>query len=832
MKRSVFFTVLAVVMLAFFAFSSGCGGSSSSDSPSSDTPSGSVPAQNSGTVVGNVIRLGFDDDNDNKPDVLDFDGVQQLYINSSGSEVAGVVPFMVWMKKLATQSSPDIITANLDAGTAYSVEVSKNFAEYLGARIPDVEIADPNGNVLSDVTLTTYPKSQPSMIICTFTPQTSGTYTIRVCNADGNTESDSDTDSVVFVYKEMHNSKGENGYYARFVLSNADGSIQSEASMNEVIQLRKNFIEDNPFYLDEVYGQDNDNGTRNRNNEGGEDITQSFGGYESYEAIMKSKVGIYDDEDDEDSASSAEFSAAAADESTILSMITGIPYDADYVLGRGFKGITNMPARSLTALEAFELPVRTTRTGSTHFTYSFISSREEYEKKMGNNFSFGGTKGALGGSLSVQTTSNMKFGISSTTLVIHYDEMESTYRYLPPSEYKLTEDAQMYLDMMPDEFRDEYGDYFVAGYQYGGMYEAHITITTSTSEQLDKIKFQLGAKLRAMTASGDKVAASADVNFSRETQEILKKYNAQINVDIKTIGAGATTPTNVMVPNSNDIAAMDNVVGSLTKFRNDLAASFSPETYAPLNVMLLRYRSITGVAAKLPAKIPVPFTHSALINEFNGELVNMKCYYNDVSSVAAVRTQYSGQINRIVGLINAGDDDFYFDPAFVNEYLPKVRELSSKLNEVSDRYAFYRMLVAAQEQEAGLAGSSVKDQPFGPNGGSTGYKTFSLSDVVTEDLKRGGYFTKSSPNDADGWKTWKPELDAGAGKRICWISVTAPHDNDNSREVLNKPAVGKQKASFSFESALTLVRSNGDWKIEYQVVDMSGSLYPFVGLKD
>ena len=55
--------------------------------------------------------------------------------------------------------------------------------------------------------------------------------------------------------------------------------------MSEVIQLRKNFIEDNPFYLDEVYGQDNDNGTRNRNNEGGEDITQSFGGYESYEAI-------------------------------------------------------------------------------------------------------------------------------------------------------------------------------------------------------------------------------------------------------------------------------------------------------------------------------------------------------------------------------------------------------------------------------------------------------------------------------------------------------------------------------------------------------------------
>lgn len=82
-------------MLAFFAFSAGCGGSSSSDNSSSDNPSGSAPAKNSGTVIGKVVRLGFDDDNDNKPDVLDFDGVQQLYINTAGDSASGTVPFMV-----------------------------------------------------------------------------------------------------------------------------------------------------------------------------------------------------------------------------------------------------------------------------------------------------------------------------------------------------------------------------------------------------------------------------------------------------------------------------------------------------------------------------------------------------------------------------------------------------------------------------------------------------------------------------------------------------------------------------------------------------------------
>ena len=311
------------------------------DSP--DSPSGNAPAKNSGVVIGKVIRLGFDDDNDNKPDVLDFDGVQQLYINSSGGSASGVIPFMVWMKELATQTSPDIITTTLDAGTTYTIEVSKNFAEYFGARIPDVEITDPNGNAVSGVTLTTYPNTQPSMLLYTFTPAVSGTYTIKVCNANQNLEeSDSKTDSVVFVYEELHNSAGENGYYARFVISNEDGSVQTEASMSDIIQLRKNFIEANPFYLDNVYGEDNDDGTRNRNNEGGEDITQNKGGYDDYTHVLNFNAGIYNESEDEEAAAS-EFRASDAGESSIPSMIVGIPYDNDYLLGRGFKGITNAP---------------------------------------------------------------------------------------------------------------------------------------------------------------------------------------------------------------------------------------------------------------------------------------------------------------------------------------------------------------------------------------------------------------------------------------------------------------------------------------------------------
>lgn len=143
---------------------------------------------------------------------------------------------------------------------------------------------------------------------------------------------------------------------------------------------------------------------------------------------------------------------------------------------------------------------------------------------MGNNFSLGLTKAALGVSSSVQTTNTMKFGLTSTTLIIHYEEMETFYRSLPLKDYKLTEDAMMVAkEEGSDAFREEYGDYFVAGYQYGGMYDAYITITTETTEQLDEVKFQLGAKLKNMAKIGSTdigqgtVQTSADLKFSQES---------------------------------------------------------------------------------------------------------------------------------------------------------------------------------------------------------------------------------------------------------------------------------------------------------------------------
>ena len=106
---------------------------------------------------------------------------------------------MVWISALAPQTSPDIVTTTLTAGTTYTFEVSKNLADSMGGRIPDVTIKDPSGNAV-DTELTVYPEEQPSMVLYTFTPSTTGTYTAEICTADGNVEGD--TDVVLFVYKD------------------------------------------------------------------------------------------------------------------------------------------------------------------------------------------------------------------------------------------------------------------------------------------------------------------------------------------------------------------------------------------------------------------------------------------------------------------------------------------------------------------------------------------------------------------------------------------------------------------------------------------------------
>ena len=196
----------------------------------------------------------------------------------------------------------------------------------------------PYGNAV-DPELTVYPQEQPSMILFTFKPSVTGTYTAEICTTNENPDTDAETNAVMFVYKEMHGPSGENGYYTRFVITDNNGSAVADLTVPEIIQLRKNFNNAHPYYLDEVYGSDNDNGTRSRHNESGEDITKNldgnttgegeedYGGFNAYMSNLKSSAGIVDGDEEADAEAAGFSSAADQGVTQIESVIYGVPYE-------------------------------------------------------------------------------------------------------------------------------------------------------------------------------------------------------------------------------------------------------------------------------------------------------------------------------------------------------------------------------------------------------------------------------------------------------------------------------------------------------------------------
>ena len=830
MSRKIIYCFALVALFALLT-AGGCGSSSDDDNGSTPT------ASSTGSPIGRTVNLSEnsgDSDNDGKPDFLDFDGIPITYRNNlydASVEAAKTfnaaatvedlsVPFIIKFDSLRNPDDPDKFMVELTAGKRYTVEFSKNFSEFLGARLPDVKLRDADDNEISeDVAISAFPVTSPAIICYTFTPKTTGIHTIEVCAANF---TESNTDGFLFVYEELGSS--EFGHYANFKA--ADDLTLTTA---QVVHMRKSFVEANPDFIENAYGEDSSSSGRNSSG-----TPLDYSGADEYLGIVRGNAGIYDndDEDDEDTLSGRNAYVARTQ---IDNTVYGVPYDSEYQLGAGFMATTNLQGFQDSALESFTIDAPTAKTGITKFTSTFISSAEDYEHKMGKNFSLSLSKNALGGSASVQSSSNLKFGLTSTTLVIHYEEMETDYRYLPNASYVLTQDARDILSENGSNiFREEYGDYFVAGYQYGGMYEATITITTDTMEKLETVKTEIGAQLKSL--SGD-LGTSGSASFSSTSQETLKKYNARISVEVRTIGAGNVSPVSLDIPNSQDISAMSAVADSLMNFRNDLAKSFSPNTYAPVNVMLKRYRSLPGMIRSVDAYIPVPATHSAKIMTLNRELANLRGYYNVIAGAAAneidqsTKQGYTRRFDAIMNPVLAARNAFYAqeNADSMDQTINAAIALDADLKAIGDRFTFYRMLMDAQNKETDYKTEDITAKPFGTNGGSIGYSSFGVSAAVTEDIKAGKYSqTKHTSVLNIGWDEWNPSYDAGENYVFCWFNVLAYSENDNNRQVQNPPAVGKRRVTFYFQAGYD---RDANWTIRKQSIRMTRDNYPFSGLQ-
>ncbi|MBR0080241.1 MAG: hypothetical protein IJP69_07710 [Synergistaceae bacterium] len=982
-KRRFIFPVVLMMIAAFFAVSIyGCGGSSSSSD--SGNP---VPEEKSATRPETIINLdsvssviGMDADNNGKPDFLDFSGVSQIHVKNSVSnssfrastapsilaaaEMNVNVPSMMWLNRLRSESEGgNTFLVPLVGGQEYTFELSINLTEDLGGVLPNISFYDPSNSLLSldvaeemqNVTTVAYPKECPSIICYTIKPEVSGNYIVKVTNGEpysgayltDNNEiahftPEYQPGSVLFIYKERRNEKGETGYYTNFKFQDENGNKTESVSIENIIQLRKLFCEANPTYFEKVYGQDMPD-----DEEGDDNISYQILGndensyYAHFLARVLSEIGVVDVildpyeymsdaeldaicSDDNykipestisrkivSSGSAISTSALADEPAAIESEITGIPYESRYQIGRGSMAYTFLDppggvrinikdaykkyCEQMDTVSGDKHPKDSDTNASnpvaTDFYAKFVNTASQSESLTKTSANVSLATSALGISAGTGSTSNFKFGLTSTTLVIHYEETEIDYRELSTEELHNAWTKSDFLNMVredyPDkpggnfleEFRNDFGDYYVSGYQYGACFDAYIAITTQTSEQLKEVESKLSANL-----SLSSVSASADV--SNKTKDTLKENKATVNIRVVTSGMGHAQPTELKLTNSSkDIAAMDDVFDQLLKFRSKLGANVKRSQYAPVRVKMTRWRSDPRVARIMrkkgdrSGKIPLTIGQAETISAFNTDLRDLRAYRNVVMDNSAINGTYTSPIeekfNGIITRVTAAGDRLYNKDykASFDQTVKEVDELSKKFKALGDRYTFYTKLVIAQKQEketydrlktaadgagegTATAYANVRKMPFGvDHGGSSGYDKYGVSEYVTADINAGKKDYKAvhvSRPSSSAWRIeWthhdtqtdqylvneKPaKLTASttdnATAVFCWVRVrssNADSKDDRARELVNgSPAVGTNEINFYFKSGYS---SSIDWEIEGKAMRMRVEDYPFVGLQ-
>lgn len=962
------------------------------------------------------------------PDFLDFYGIPQYHVTTSASKGVNV-PSMVWLNRLYTETEGgNVLLVPLTAGQEYTFEFSKNLTEDLGGVLPHISFYDPSNSIhyldeaeeLDNVTIAVYPKENPSIICYTIKPEVSGNYIVKITNGDSyaglyvddngsiKEGTKSDTGCLLFIYKERRNEAGEPGYYTNFKFKVSDKTTPS-ISVNDIIELRKIFLELYPDYFEKVYGQNlpddlygggydfdwNDYDKTYFNERGYSDEKQKEliallekGYFEDYAYFMEdvlTSIGVaidyadplakafedhpyWDTMPDEQfnamidgltdeqlekyiqdeitgrrlSSSSSNIvrsavstSAEGDDWSSIDTDIDGIPYEPRYYMGRGAMAFTMLDPPGATTIRLPDPPapadkkeeLRRTRLASfdvatsddlmkkaeltptasdtnnaypigTDFYAKFVHTASETEQlsKTSANVSLGIS--AFGASAGTSSTNNFKFGLTSSTLVIHYEETEKSYRELPKAQLHAAWKEGDLFGMLSDdeedggyptdksssnapkfikEFRNDYGDYYVSGYQYGACYDAYISVSTQTSEQLSEVESKLEASL---TLSN--VQASGDI--SKKTQDTLKENQAKISVRVVTSGMpGSSGPTELYIPKSQDIEGMDSVFSELLNFRKNLADNNHRASYAPVRVKMTRWKADPLVSRMMRKKgyksgnVPVSIEQSGRIATFTTKLKSLRGYRNVVNGNSAINGTATQNIEErfktlTTEVTSFGDRLYQSDnKASFDQKVTEVNDLIAKFKALADRYTFYTKLVIAQQKEKetydalkkGADGaeeasdtfySYVRKMPFGEDhGGASGYEKYAVSEYVTQDIDAGKEVKKSvskhrakasaerlewssTINEVDKSGTYATlEAEATDGSKdnviFCKVrvrSTNADSKDDRARELLDgAPAVGKKNVNFRFRSGYS---SSIDWEIIGKSMRMTSTDYPFSGL--
>ncbi len=892
MNNKKFYFVVFFLLTAFAALSvSGCGGGSSSNSP--------VGSSSQFTVLDDDI---FDTDGDRTPDILDFDDIEQKYYgeNDPSQDIKiSSIPSLHYLRNAKNGAS---FVADLTAGIEYTFEISESagisgtteaapYAYPIGINFPDVKITNPQGTALEFLSLGTfdenhdssavielkddfielsmYPYDNPYMICLTFTPSVTGSYKINFSRTGSETSASDETDDfehipTLFIYKELRSGtdKNEAGYYKIYKFRDSDGNYSDTVNMTDIMELRKGYYSALYDTLSTAlqYNELTDDWLKTPADQDRAYLASFYhlrpyyGIFEGVDTsnneteIVSGEIIIKEDDPEEqvyaDDADVVSVAATAKELSKsggieIKERLYGFPYKEDaFAPGTGYFALTGIRA-SAQAVSEFKIKVPDIRRQViSKYRTSFVSSQQDREDLSKAMAAASVSIGGFGVSADYSSEGKFKFGLTSTTFVIHYEELEHSYRELDYNDYDLTDTSTRIAGKDLDLFRNRYGDYFVSGYKYGGTFDAFISITTEKIKQLDNVKAALSANFKSPEAT-------ADAGIGISMKDMLEQNKATVSIQIRTAGidkSGLNIPSE-----TSDIS---DIATSFKAFREKFKNT-DPKYYQPAYAMLRRYTSLVPIEIEMLNQnygnlLPVTPEHSAKIMTFNKERLELDSAYNVVIGLkdnqmdSSVKNQYKDEYKNINYDIDSGGNNFFAESNSenMNKMQKKMADLRERLRATGDRYVFYQLLMAEQEKEMNYRPQSITDKPFGPGGGSIGFETYLSSKAVQSDIAEGmGFFDEKNerPVFIGTHHTWRPNFRAEIYDRdhryeaiFHHIVVESPNIYDLNRDVMNSPCIGKNTANFYFQSGGTRW---AEWKIRLHSMRFNKTLYPFNGLK-
>ena len=836
--------------MVFAMFAGGCGGSSGGGNVNTNANRNSE-GEGSQPVVGTTVKLEFDGNNNGTPDIFECDGMQ-IIDGQSGGDFSATVPFMF----NGVDAKISNIDMELEANVEYTIEFSHVLGQSLGASLPEFSLYAPddrkvnfdfglnserdepqgisenaeNNDLSVKAKLTILPEEDPSVILVTFTAPVAGIYKI-VANQNDSENPEIEIPWILRVYKEMRGDDGSCGYPLRFTL----GETNFTVSQQDIIDLRRVIMHYATNFDDNGFPAE---------------VNDKFFEDDIFEKLIDYIISKYEIDDENLENENLEISVADQDSNpsgaSIESQVENVPYDEEFRLtydskkriytsnGVGFYAHTGMPGQSrAAALDTFTIPsprsAKALPVKKEFYSYTINTLNELIrDLNLGAMSTFSLGMNALG--KRPITTTNVRLGQISKTLLFRYEAIENSPRLAKFDLVNFSDRAKRYLKIGSDRFREEFGDYFIYGYTWGARYDAVISVTAQRYELLNDFC--------------DKMIATANLavdgeDYSNNLQELEKiRLNNKISVMGEFVVSGGGKSVSPLAASGT----IENLMAGLVDFKKNVDGKYaSRANFVPLMVSLKRFRDVPG-GDVLSKKLPISEKHFDAIQDFTRSIILLRCYYNTMAAVP-VDTLIDGQekINEwkdefeaCIGSINLAVNDICESEDLLDKTALRVNTLMTKFKDLTERYVFYRKLVTLQEsnqQSRGFSGSVESEDSVA----SGGFPDYYASTVVCGDYYKGGAEKWKSISYTGGamlfdWHTWQPsESNTNYGDwRNVWVEAKSHKTNQSSGTDQQYPTIGRKGFAWKFEGAGT---RRAEWYLNVQIAHMPNDKYPFVGLE-